>query len=54
MANQLPKDVGENVERNYETQLASLGLDLSDSDDDLICYETMTESNEAVLSSAGD
>ena len=46
MANQLPKDVGENVERNYETHLASLGLDLSDSDDDLICYETMTESDE--------
>ena len=46
MANQLPKNVGENVERNYETHLASLGLDLSDSDDDLICYETMTESDE--------
>ena len=46
MANQLPKDVGGNVERNYETHLASLGLDLSDSDDDLICYETMTESDE--------
>ena len=46
MANQLPKDVGENVERNYATHLASLGLDLSDSDDDLICYETMTESDE--------
>ena len=46
MANQLPKDVGENVERNYETHLASLGLDLSGSDDDLICYETMTESDE--------
>jgi len=51
MADRLPDDrsdqhVGENVERNYSTHLESLGLDLSDSDDDLICYETMLESNE--------
>ena len=46
MANRLPQEVGEDVEENYEAYLTSLGLDLSDSDDDFVCYETMPESDD--------
>jgi len=40
------ENVGENVEQNYSSHLEELGLDLSDSDDELVCYETMLQSDE--------